>query len=62
MLGGWDVIADDSDVRCVSVEQLWQLLSVEHPGHPRYTEALGATMVLYPELKSYAYRAELSTR
>ncbi len=63
-VGGWDFIRESSDVSFANLDDLAVYMNVVHGHSSDFTEALAATMSVYPKLeKSYqpsvqaAYRA-----
>lgn len=52
LIGGWGRVETSSPVKYASAEELAQALFVNDQEHPRYAEALAATMMLYPQLKA----------
>ncbi len=55
LCGGWDFIARTSDKSFNTADALAVDLFIQHAGHPMYTEAVAAAMMVYPELRSKYY-------
>ncbi len=55
LIGGWDLIDSTSTVKFAKAEDLALHLFSANAQHPRYAEALAATMTIYPKLRAVYY-------